>query len=173
VSILVRIVLFLLVALSGSSACAQTYNGLVVGISDGDSITLLVDRRQHRIRIAGIDAPEHFQPFGNRSRSNLSRYIYKHDVRAECYKHDIYGRDVCRLWVRPHGCLDCKQSLDAGLAQIRDGMAWWDRNHVEEQPGHDRAVYERAEARARQRRLGLWQDKHPVPPWLWRRNHPR
>ena len=142
--------------------------GYVVSISDGDTLTLLVGREQRRIRIAGIDAPEHFQPYGNRSRTNLSRYAYSQDAKADCYKKDSYGRDVCTVWVTPFNCPGCGKTLDVGLAQVSEGMAWWDRNHAGEQSDADRGRYEGAETGAKLRRLGLWRDTKPVPPWIWR-----
>jgi endonuclease YncB( thermonuclease family) len=166
--LLIRIITFVLLILGTQTTGAQTLNGYVVGISDGDTLTLLVERQQHRIRIAGIDAPEHFQPYGNRSRTNLSKYAFNQDAKAECYKHDIYGRDVCKVWVRPYACRDCGLTLDVGLAQITDGLAWWDRNHVDEQSEDDRGRYEGAETMAKLRRFGLWADTKPLPPWVWR-----
>ncbi|HYP67740.1 MAG TPA: thermonuclease family protein [Thiobacillaceae bacterium] len=161
-----------LLALGASCARAEILEGYIVSISDGDTLTLLVGREQHRIRIAGIDAPEHFQPSGNRSRTNLSRYAYRQDARAQCYKKDIYGRDVCEIWVEPPDCPGCGKSLDVGLAQVRQGMAWWDRYHVSEQSAEDRERYERAQTMAKLRHLGLWRDAKPVPPWRWRRRFP-
>jgi endonuclease YncB( thermonuclease family) len=169
--LLIRIITILLLIFGAQTANAQTLNGYVVGISDGDTLTLLVERQQHRIRIAGIDAPEHFQPYGNRSRTNLSKYAFNQDAKAECYKHDIYGRDVCTVWVRPYACRDCGLTLDVGLAQITDGLAWWDRNHVDEQSEDDRGRYEGAETMAKLRRFGLWADTKPIPPWMWRHVH--
>ena len=66
--------------------------GRVVAIADADTITILDrDKRQHRIRFNGIDAPEKKQLFSNRSRENLSRMVYDRNVRAECHKRDRYG----------------------------------------------------------------------------------
>jgi endonuclease YncB( thermonuclease family) len=161
-----------LLVLGVKTAMAEALDGYVVSISDGDTLTMQVDRQQHRIRIAGIDAPEHFQPYGNRSRTNLSRYAYSQDARAECYKKDIYGRDVCKVWVKPFDCSSCGKSLDVGLAQVSEGMAWWDRNHANEQSAEDREHYESAETIAKLRRFGLWRDTRPVPPWAWRHSFP-
>jgi endonuclease YncB( thermonuclease family) len=161
-----------LLVLCASPTRAETLDGHIVSISDGDTLTLLVGREEHRIRIAGIDAPEHFQPYGNRSRTRLSQYAYKQDVRAECYKMDVYGRDICKVWVQPFDCSACGKSLDVGLAQVSEGMAWWDRNHASEQSAEDRRRYESAEAVAKLSSLGLWRDPEPVPPWAWRRRFP-
>jgi endonuclease YncB( thermonuclease family) len=163
---LARTIIIGLLLLGVLPARAETFDGYIVSISDGDTLTLLVRREQHRIRIAGIDAPEHFQPYGNRSRTNLSGFAYSQDARAECYKKDIYGRDVCKVWVKP--CSNCGKSLDVGLAQVSEGMAWWDRYRANEQSEEDRGRYQSAERMAKLRRFGLWRDTKPVPPWVWR-----
>jgi endonuclease YncB( thermonuclease family) len=62
-------------------ASAETLTGRVVGVTDGDTITLLGEnRRQHRIRLAGIDAPEKGQPFGQKSKQALSDLVFRQDV---------------------------------------------------------------------------------------------
>jgi endonuclease YncB( thermonuclease family) len=54
-----RSLLLFLLALSGPTAWAEVLEGRVVSVADGDTITLLdSNRQQHRIRLAGIDAPE-------------------------------------------------------------------------------------------------------------------
>ncbi|MGA7179291.1 MAG: thermonuclease family protein [Thiobacillaceae bacterium] len=165
---MIRLVATVLLILGVPYAQAQSLNGYVVGISDGDTLTLLVNWQQHRIRIAGIDAPEHFQAYGNRSRTNLSKYAFHQDAKADCYKKDIYGREVCKIWVKSYRCSACGTTLDLGLTQVTDGMAWWDRNHAGEQSQEDRQRYESAETMAKLRRLGLWADAKPIPPWVWR-----
>jgi endonuclease YncB( thermonuclease family) len=59
---------------------------------------------------------------------------------------------------------------DVGLAQLDAGLAWWFRKYAHEQHPQDRIDYEAAEDRAAADRVGLWQDKDPVPPWEWRRS---
>jgi endonuclease YncB( thermonuclease family) len=74
-------VLLLLLSVSSSHAAASILEGTVVKITDGDSITVLdSNREQHKVRIAGIDAPEKGQPFGNASRISDVRYS------TMCYK---------------------------------------------------------------------------------------
>ena len=151
-------------------AQAATLEGRVVGVTDGDTITVLdANKRQHKIRFNGIDAPEKRQPFGTRSTQNLARYVARKDVHLDCPKVDRYGRKVCKVWVQPLDCPRCGKTLDVGLAQITDGMAWWFRRYADEQTAEDRGRYESAEDEARLRKRGLWRDANPVPPWDWRR----
>jgi endonuclease YncB( thermonuclease family) len=56
-------------------------------------------------------------------------------------------------------------TLDAGLAQITLGRAWWFRRYADEQSPGDRGRYEFAEQEARAKKGGLWRDGKPVPPW--------
>ena len=88
----------------GSSAPAfagpWVVEGRVVGVSDGDTITVLDDAKsQHKIRFAGIDAPEKGQAFGERSKQNLSALVFQKRVEARCHKKDRYGREVCAVFV--------------------------------------------------------------------------
>src|SRR5215831_5335598 len=153
----------LLLTLCGLSARGEVLEGRVVAITDGNTLTLLDNNRhQHKIRLAGIDAPELSQPYGTRSRLRLSNLAFGKDARADCYNVDRYGGDVCTVYV--HG-------KDIGLAQLNAGLAWWYRKYAHEQLPRDRMSYESAEDRAAADRLGLWQDKNPTPPWEWRQEH--
>jgi endonuclease YncB( thermonuclease family) len=84
----------LLAAVSWACAAVQL-TGRVVGVHDGDTITVLdADRTQHKIRLTGIDAPESKQAFGSRSKQHLSSLVYNRQVMVEWEKHDRYGRTV-------------------------------------------------------------------------------
>ena len=158
-----RLLLFLVLTGQILNAWADVLEGRVVGITDGDTITLLDQHYQrHRIRIGGIDAPEKGQPFGERSKQHMAELAFGRDAKADCYKIDPYGRDVCNVYVN---------GKDVGLAQLDAGLAWWFRKYAHEQHPKDRTNYEAAEDRAAADRVGLWQDKNPVPPWEWRRAH--
>ncbi len=141
-------------------AHADQIRGVVVGISDGDTVTVLDNnRQQHKIRLSGIDAPESHQPFGQKSKSNLSALVFNREVIAECSKTDKYRREICKILV---------EGRDANLEQVKAGMAWWYRQYSKEQSPKDREDYEVAEFNAKARRIGLWVDTNPVPPWEWR-----
>jgi len=157
--------------LCSASVAAEVLQGRVVGVADGDTITVLdTTKQQHKIRFAGIDAPERKQPFGTRSRQNLARYVAGKEVRLDCHKTDRYRRKICKVWVQPVDCPRCGTTLEVGLAQVTDGMAWWYRRYAEEQTPEDWGQYESAEQEASSRKRGLWQDNDPVPPWEWRRS---
>jgi len=148
-------------ALGPGAAHARDFDGRVVGIQDGDTVTVLdASKQQHRIRIAGIDAPEKAQAFGTAAKEHLARLAFGKQADVRCSKRDRYGRDVCNVYVG---------ARDVGLEQVRSGNAWWFREYAREQAPEDRKVYETAESEARGARRGLWHDASPTPPWDWRR----
>ena len=160
--LLIRLPALLAFAVWSATASAEILEGRVVGIADGDTITLLdSNRQQHRIRLAGIDAPEKAQPFGQREQ-HLSGLAFGKDAKADWYKIDRYDRDVCIIYVN---------GKDVGLAQLDAGLAWWFRKYAHEQPPKERIDHEAAEDRAAADSVGLWQDKTPIPPWEWRHQH--
>lgn len=158
-----RLVLGLLLAAAlGTPFCAvaDTLRGRVVGVVDGDTITVLDDEKvQHRIRLAGIDAPELKQAFGQASRKHLALLVVGKPVKVEWYKRDRYRRIVGKV---------LQSGNDMCLAQVEAGMAWWFKRYANEQPEQDRKRYADAEQEARAERVGLWQEARPVAPWLWR-----
>ncbi len=151
----------LLLAVGAATAAGWIIEGRVVAISDGDTITVLDEAKvQHKIRFAGIDAPEKGQAFGNASKESLSRLVFNQRVEARCHKRDRYGREVCAVFVG---------MSDVGLEQLRAGLAWWYREYAHEQSTQERLVYRDEEERAKAARRGLWKDANPVPPWDFRR----
>lgn len=159
----------LLLALTGASV-ADTFAGRVVGVTDGDTITVLdPTNRRHRIRLAAVDAPESKQPFGSRAKESLSHLVFGKPVVVEWRNLDRFDRIVGTVWVAPANCPSCGTTVDAGEAQLAAGMAWWSRRFAREQSADGRMRYESAERSARVRRVGLWSDPSPVPPWDWRR----
>lgn len=146
---------------SSSSAIAAELDGTIVGVADGDTVTLLdASKTQHRIRLDGIDAPERTQPHGQRARQSLTALAHGRVARADCPKVDRYGRAVCRVIV---------DGVDVGLEQIRRGYAWHYVKYAHEQRAGDRERYARAESDARSAHAGLWSFSDPVPPWDYRR----
>jgi len=156
-----RIITILLLALA-CTAHAETITGRVVGVADGDTITVLDGGKvQHKIRLSGIDAPEKKQAFGNRSKESLSDLAFDKMVDVETSKRDRYGRQIGKVLVN---------GRDANMVQLERGMAWFYRKYQGEQSPNDRRLYEAAENAARSEKRGLWRDADPVEPWEFRRS---
>ena len=101
--------------LAALACTAATIEGRVVGVADGDTITVLdANAVQHKIRLAGIDAPEKKQPFGQRSKQSLSDLVFDKAVTVETNKRDKYRREVGKVLVG---------GVDANLEQVKRGMA--------------------------------------------------
>lgn len=134
---------------------AAAFLASVIGITDGDTLTVLHELEPVKIRLAEIDAPEKKQPFGTRSKQALSDLCFGKQAEVVPQKTDRYGRTIAR--VRCDG-------QDASEQLVRSGMAWVFDRYVT-----DHSLYPlQDEARASGR--GLWVDVEPVPPWEWRKS---
>lgn len=162
--------LFFALLIGMLSSQASALRGTVVGITDGDTITILDSSHiEHKVRLGGVDAPEKTQPFGNASKRHLSDLVYGKSVRVDGSKTDRYGRLIGKIYVQPSSCPKCGMTLDANLAQITAGLAWWYRKYAAEQSEEDQGRYEFAESEAKARRIGLWREANSIAPWDWRR----
>jgi endonuclease YncB( thermonuclease family) len=148
-------ILFLLL-LVGTPAAAETLSGRVVGITDGDTLTLLtVDRVQVKVRLAEIDAPEAHQPYGQRAKQALATLAFGREVGVSVVDRDRYGRQVGRVHVG---------GVDVNAELVRLGAAWVYRRYSRDP---DLLVLEEE---ARSERRGLWglPETDRQPPWEWR-----
>ena len=125
----------------------------MVAIHDGDTLTALRRGRAVKIRLNAIDAPELDQPYGQQSRKSLSALCYDRQATVETIGEDKYERVLAR--VRCGG-------LDINSEQLRRGMAWHYAQYSRD-PG-----LQNLEDEARSRRLGLWVQRRPEPPWTFR-----
>jgi endonuclease YncB( thermonuclease family) len=139
------------------AACvsADDLSGRIVGVSDGDTMTLLSNGEQIKIRLAEIDAPEKSQPFGVRSKQSLSDLCFNRSAVVKNNGRDRYGRIIGRA------VCDGK---DVSAEQVHRGLAWVYDRYVT-----DRSLYA-IQDDARASNKGLWVDSSPVPPWDWRRS---
>lgn len=157
---ILRLLVVLGLLLQAGRIQADAIEGRVIGVTDGDTITVLdAQRQQHKIRLAGIDAPEKAQPFGQASKKHLSDLVFNRDVILDCGKTDRYRRKICVVMI---------DGQDANLTQVKAGMAWWYIRYQREQTAQQRVDYEAAEATAKARKEGLWRDVGAMPPWEWR-----
>jgi endonuclease YncB( thermonuclease family) len=147
---------FALFFLSVALAHASSISGKVVGISDGDTITVLTAAKESvKVRLYGIDAPESKQAFGSRAKQELSSLVFDKDVRVEVEDKDRYGRTVGRVYVG---------DMSVNVEMVRRGFAWWYRSYAK------KAVeLASAEAESKNAGRGLWADKTPTPPWEFRK----
>ena len=131
----------------------------VIGVSDGDTITVLRDQQPVKVRLAEIDAPEKKQPFGTRAKQALSDLVYKREVEIEAQaKPDRYGRTLAKVYV--NGQLVNAQMVQLGLAHCYTAYLKGDWCP---------ALQRQAEAAD----VGLWVDPRPVAPWDWRKHSRR
>lgn len=134
--------------------------GRVVGISDGDTLTVLGSNQQrYKIRLQGIDAPEKEQAYGQKCKESLMMATANLPVTVEAYKLDRYGRIIAKITA---------QHKDVALEQIRAGCGWHYVAYAKEQNDKDRKAYALAEKQARKAHKGLWKDKKPMAPWDFR-----
>lgn len=156
-----QIALLLALASISLGLAAKDITGRVVAISDGDTLTVLdASKTQHKIRLAGIDAPEKAQPFGTRSRQALSEYVFSKDVTVLVVDVDRYKRVVGIVML---GGKDINQQL------VAEGHVWVYRQFLKKLPAGKPEAYIKAEQQAKAGKVGLWVDKDPTPPWEWRR----
>jgi endonuclease YncB( thermonuclease family) len=172
---LVRVSLAVVALLAAAPGVSAELHGKAVAVSDGDTITVLDSRRgTHKVRLAGIDAPERNQPYGGDARRHLAALVFGKPVVVSWHKRDRYGRLVGRVGLAAPGACgrpDCPRIEDVGLALVESGLAWHYRQYQNEQSAEERSRYALAEQEARARREGLWGDARPVPPWEYRNGH--
>jgi len=144
----------LLALLTPLSALAVEWSGTVVGIADGDTLTVLnADQHTVKIRLTEIDAPESKQAFGTQSKQSLSDICFNKTIVVEDKGLDKYKRTLGRI--------NC-DGVDANAEQVKRGMAWAYRKYLT-----DQSIIA-LEATANAAAIGLWADKNPTPPWVFR-----
>ena len=141
-------------------ASANIIHGRVVGVSDGDSVTVIdAKKTQFKIRLAGIDAPEKAQAYGQKAKESLSDLVFGKQVDVEWSKQDRYGRTVGKIMLG---------GVDINLEQIKRGMAWHYKEYQDEQSLEDRVAYAQSELQAQDKKMGLWRDPAPIQPEVFR-----
>lgn len=149
--------------LSSTNVAAKTDDGQatnpslvcrVVAVSDGDTLTCLTDAKQQlKVRLHAIDAPEKQQAFGQQAKKRLSDLVYNQTVTLNITDTDRYGRTIADITLG---------SLNVNRQMVKDGYAWAYHRY-----GGTR--YAQEEKTARQAKLGLWRDAHPIEPSQWRK----
>lgn len=139
-----------------SASISLGWQGKVVKITDGDTITVLTaDKKQVKIRLFGIDCPEAKQDFGTKSKQLLSRLIFGQIVEVDDYGKDLYGRTIGKIYL---------DDQYINLLMVAHGAAW----HYKQYAMNDVELAS-AQAKAKRQQLGLWAFPNPIPPWEFRK----
>ena len=149
--------LFLLFfSISGCFPAVEGGTAKVVSIADGDTFTVLTsNKEQVRIRLHGIDCPERGQDFGTAARQKLSSFIFGQYVQFEEKDTDRYGRTIAVVYNQ--------KGISVNEQMLQEGLAWHYKEY-DNNPGWDQL-----ERNARRKKIGIWSQPHPTPPWLFRK----
>ncbi|MRJ09960.1 thermonuclease family protein [Ornithobacterium rhinotracheale] len=127
----------------------------VIGITDGDTVKLLIDGQEQKIRLAHIDCPEKKQAFGNVAKKAISDLIFGKNVYLVWGgEKDKYGRLIAEIIM--------EDGTNVNKLLVKKGLAWHFKKYSNNQD------YAQLEIEARQNKVGLWVDPNPIPPWIFR-----
>ena len=136
---------------------ATPYQATVVAVHDGDTITVRSDITT-KIRLFGIDAPELKQPHGQASKQALSGMVFGKTVTVTPANKDRYGRTVAQIKA---------DGVDVNNKMVELGAAWWYTDYAKND-----TIKQQLQSDAQGKRIGLWADKNPMPPWDFRKKKP-
>ena len=144
-------------------AGVELIEGKVVEVESGDSFLIKSDGNIQSVKLLLVDAPEPGQIYFDESQKALSNLIKKKEVRVVVHAADTAGTFHGNVYLDGH---------DVGLRQVEAGMAWYFDRNAETQSAARRQVYADAQASATSAREGLWLDRKPVAPWIFRGDPP-
>ncbi len=151
---LIPLGLFCLVfAVPDSPKILQEFAAKVISVTNGDTLTVLVDRQKVNVRLEGIDAPEKNQAFGRQAKSALSKLVMRKPITLRVTGENRNGQILARIDIA---------GVDVSAEMIRLGMAWHNEKYSDDE---DLA---RLQALARGEEVGLWAEGEPLPPWEYR-----
>jgi len=151
----VLLFILLLIILYPYNSLGQVFQGKVVGITDGDTFTLLVkDSIQVKVRLSNIDCPEKKQPYSDKAKKFTSDAIFGKVITIKKLKSDRYRRYIADVY---YG-----DSLNLNRQLVKNGLAW---NYIKYSKD---TLLNSYEENARRLKLGLWRDDNPIAPWKWR-----
>lgn len=133
---------------------SQTYIAKIIGVRDGDTVVILHEKKPQAVRLAHVDTPEMNQPFGYKAKKFTSDFCFGKEVEVVIAgRPDRNGRWIAEIFYK-------NQNL--GKELVRNGLAWHFERYSKNQN------YASLEITARKKKIGLWQEPHPVEPWNWR-----
>jgi len=147
-----------------ASAAGGWVSGRVISVTDGDTAVVeTTDGRSLRVRFYGVDAPEHenrdwpAQPYSASAHRFMRGLIADQQVAVRLSGERTHGREVGEIFV---------DGRSASRELLRAGFGWWNRKYAAKD-----SDLARLQESARARRVGLWHDAQPVPPWVHRARH--
>ena len=140
---------------------AWAWSGRVIGVADGDTITVIRDKQPQKIRLYGIDCPEKRQPFGNKAKQFTSKLVFGKIVEVEPIATDRYGRTVAFVRV---------ENVSVNEELIKEGLAWIYVRYCKLPLCAD---WKNLELAAQVEKRGLWGHSGEIPPWEYRRQKRR
>jgi len=153
-------VVLLLLPLPGES---RNYTkAKVEKIIDGDTIAVKYHEKRVKVRLWGIDTPEYHQAYSKVAKKYTVGLVENSIVSLQIKDWDDYGRMVALVTTADN------KSLNEEL--LKAGLAWVHIYYCKEAICDQWYEYER---QAREKRIGLWRDKSPIAPWVWKRNNKR
>lgn len=151
-----RFLLAFLLTMAPLAWAENSYSAHVIRVVDGDTLVIEAPGRVVKVRLFGIDCPEMSQPGGEHAAWFTSNMVSGRTVQVEEHDTDRYGRTVAEI-ILP-------DNRDLGKELVKHGEAWW---YAKYDP--DDAELQQLEQSARDRRIGIWEESNPLPPWEWRK----
>ena len=132
-----------------------TFTGVVVGIEDGDTLTVLRNKARFTLNVAGVDAPELDQPYGQQAKRLVAVLAMDQVVTVRIFVTGHQSRLTGEVWL--------KDRRNLAYELVKAGLAWVKRGALVP------VDFEQSEADAKEVQRGLWANEDPVPPWEWRK----
>lgn len=151
---------FCLLLSCGFSNAENIESAHVRKIIDGDSIVVTDGTKDITVRLWGIDTPEYRQAYSKAAKKYTAKLLANSEISLEVMDWDKYGRMVALVKMQ--------NGKYANEELIRAGYAWVHKYYCKEPVCE---TWKRYEKNARKKRLGLWREKNPVAPWIWKRKH--
>lgn len=147
-----KLIIFLVFFLLNLNADAY----FVTKVIDGDTIEVRQEKRNYKVRLSEIDAPEINQKFGTESKNYLASLVLNEEIELIYITEDRYGRIVAKIY---------KDNKDINRSMVRNGLAWVYDYYVE-----DQSLYNDQNL-AKKNSFNIWSEVSPTPPWVFRRSN--
>ncbi len=151
-----RLLSALLLTMAPLAWAENSYSARVIRVVDGDTLVVEAPGRVVKVRLFGIDCPEMSQPGGEHAAWFTSNMVAGRMVQVDEHDTDRYGRTVAEITL--------PDNRDLNKELVKHGEAWW---YAKYDP--DDSEMQQLEENARERRIGLWVESNPLPPWEWRK----